>query len=298
MFIQFLILILMKTILAFLSLLLLYTSAQAATKLVISNNDQAGNNGWQNPANWLPAGVPQSGDLVIIPLGKTITIKGNVYPAAVSITVFIEGTLDFDPSGKLNLQSGSLVQLFSSLAKITSNGVSSEQVVIGGGIKYNGQNDGTITGPAFANVAAPNSTAAIPGVGFYVGVLPVQVTGFTARQKEGSVSLSWTTQLEEAIKSFEVQRSNNTVDWTTVSAVSPRSTCHCVTPYSAIDKAAPRGKNYYRLLIRDWNGSIQYSQIASLQMDGLAGDEVSYSINESGSALKLYLEGAKFTFPV
>lgn len=67
--------------------------------------------------------MPQSGDVVLVPVGKSITVKGSVYAAtAASLTIYIYGTLDFDPSGKLNLSSMGVVQLFTPTAKITTNG--------------------------------------------------------------------------------------------------------------------------------------------------------------------------------
>src|SRR5688572_6254628 len=89
----------MKTIWFSLLLICSWLSAAATFTTVIGN---AGT-GWNISSNWSPAGVPVAGDSVYIPSGQVITVKGTIYAVGALIHVVVRGTLDFEPSGKLDL---------------------------------------------------------------------------------------------------------------------------------------------------------------------------------------------------
>ena len=284
----------MKKIITLFASILLCQFTHAATKIAQSNTGT----GWGNAANWLPNGVPQNGDVVIIPSGLSITVKGSLYGTAANLTVYIHGNLDFDPSGKLNLGSSSFVQLTSLTSSITSNGTSSEQIIIGGGIKYNGSNDGTITGPAFTNFAAPNSTSSKAKKGFITGsVLPIQLTSFTVQEMEGQLRLNWVTVAEEGLKAFELERSANGRDWKTLTTVQPKNTCGCATSYQYVDLFPERGANYYRLRSLDWDGSMAYSSIVMTKYAALPAKAVVVNRNEASSTLSIALNSSGVHLP-
>jgi hypothetical protein len=167
-------------------LLLQAIHVQATIKIVVANLGQ----GWSNAANFLPSGVPQSGDTVRVPLAITISVKGNIYSVLPSLRIEVYGTLDFDPSGKLNLDYTSVVQLFAT-GRITTNGTSSEIITIGGAQKYNGQNDGTVLGPKYANGGTALSVPGVDDGGFLPGVLPVKLLSFTLGTRGNEIRLSW-----------------------------------------------------------------------------------------------------------
>ena len=266
----------------------------ATIHTAIANIDQGANKGWQNPNNWIPVGVPQNGDVAFIPAGMTISVKGNVYTTPIMLSIQISGTLDFDPSGTLNLSPGSIVQLYSNVSKITSNGTSSEQIIIAGDIKYNARNDGTITGPAFTSQASPTSSSSAPGAGFTNGVLPIKLSSFTASESKGSIKINWTTLSENNVKVFEIQRSIDARNWTTAGMVFPKSNCQCATNYEWVDKKPENGVNMYRLLTKDIDGSTTYSPTIVVK-NVATGKAVSLSVN--GSSLNLSLENAIFSLP-
>ena len=97
---------LVKNIVAILFSFLFYLPAHSTIKTVVGNTGT----GWGNNANWSSAGVPVDGDEIIIPLGQTISVKGSFYTGTQNLEINVDGTLDFDPSGKLNLGSLSIVQ--------------------------------------------------------------------------------------------------------------------------------------------------------------------------------------------
>jgi hypothetical protein len=243
-----------KFLLPFLSFTLL--SAHAEVKTVVANAQQ----GWGTASNWSPSGVPSNGDEVIIPLGREISVKGSFYAGANNLIIKVYGILDFDPSGKLDLGANSQVHLYTSSARITTNGSGSELIIINGVIKYNGNVDGNISGPRYA----VNSSAASP-TGFFAGVLPVKLSSFTARQKQHAVVLNWLTSEETNSKEFVVERSENGAEWKPISSLPARGTG---SAYMYVDESPLLQMNYYRLKAVDQDGSFEYSMIAKANLEG------------------------------
>lgn len=233
----------------------------AADKLVVSNNGS----GWSNANNYSPAGIPQDGDVVTIPSGLTIAVKGNIYgSSSPSIKLNILGTLDFDPSGKLSLASTSIIQIFA-LGKITTNGSSSEIISIGGIVKYNGQNDGTLVGPIFAAGGTETSTALKAGSGFLAGVLPIKFVSFESLVHASEVELNWKILGGFDVSTFVIQRKNET-NWEDIQTIILQQEQNT---YSYKDKAAKKGNNCYRLKMTGKNGEVVYSSILPVNLTQL-----------------------------
>ncbi len=233
--------------------------AQATNKLVIANLGA----GWSNANNFLPTGVPQSGDEVTVPLGFTITVKGSIYGSSnPSIKLKIFGTLDFDPSGKLNLAATSILQIYA-LGKITTNGTSSEIITIGGITKYNGQNDGTLLGPLFAAGGPEASTSLKPGSGFLAGVLPIRFISFEGRVHGSEVELAWETSASADVEKFIIQRKNSN-DWEDIQAI--KTTAELQQLYSFRDATVTKKANSYRIKMIGKNGDVVYSNVLSFNL--------------------------------
>ncbi len=235
-----------------------FFSAQAGTKTAIANSGA----GWNVDSNWSPFGKPQDGDSVIIPVGFIIKIKLDIYGnAAPNLFIKVFGTLDFDPSGKLDLGSGSSVSLLAG-GKIVSHGSSSELVKIGGVIKYNGNIDGTLNGPAFASA----STGTSP-LGFSQGVLAIHLYSFQAKLLGYSVRLDWTASSDNANDLFYVQRSIDGIHWDNIHVISVLANMNEVTSYQYTDHLALRGTSFYRILLSDADGSENYSRTIPIVTD-------------------------------
>jgi len=238
------------------STLFLFTVAlsHAATKTVIGNAGL----GWANASNWSPAGVPVSGDEVIIPSGQIISVKGQIYGTPANLAIQVVGTLDFDPSGKLELDNSSYVNVYSG-GQITSGGTSSELIVIGGVTKYNGQNDGTLTGPIHASSSTGQSVASQTGGGFNLGLLPINLTYFNYSVIDNTVKLSWKLIQDSDWDVYIVQRkvSGNWEDLHTRSASGITGT---EISHQYID-VSPSAETLYRLKLVDGSGAISYSRI-------------------------------------
>jgi hypothetical protein len=93
--------------------------------------------------------------------------------------------------------------------------------------------------------------------------LPVRFITFDVQlQKEGTVWIQWTTANEINNDHFEVQRSNDLVNWLNLQAVFPNAT----GAYSYMDYGAGNGINYYRIQQVDPDGTCSYTQIKMIDM--------------------------------
>lgn len=251
----------MRKFLLALFCILCISSVRAAIKTVVGNSGT----GWSNPSNWSPSGVPVSGDEVRIPVGQTISIKGTVYALPYpTLIIKVNGTLDFDPSGKLDVSGTSIVNVYSG-GQITSSGTSSELIILGTVTKYNGQNDGNLSGPLYASSATGQSTPGVPGTGFNSGTLPVKLHYFTYTILSNTVLLKWKVTQDSDNDLYTVQRSVNG-QWQDLQTIPASGLAGNDISYTFTDHQ-PASENLYRLKLVGRAGETTYSHIVRVKMD-------------------------------
>jgi len=266
------------------SICLLFSLLQisATIKTATGNAGQ----GWSNASNWNPAGVPQNGDTVIVPLGITISVKGQIYSSTYpTLLIKIFGTLDFDPSGKIDLSSTSAIGILTG-AYLTTNGTSSEIITIGGVTKFNGQTDGNLTGPKYASA----STGISPG-GFVPGVLSIKLLSFNYKIVDNKVKLMWTVIQESDLDEYEIQRSDNSEHWQPISTVHPTGLIGESMSYSFEDATAPNNVIFYRLDLKSIDASSTYSKLLVVNLQNTKSF-VTIFPNPAGSEVKLQWKDA------
>ncbi len=124
----------------------------------------------------------------------------------------------------------------------------------------------------------------------FQGVLPVIISSFTAKLANNRTQLKWSVGTENNVNRYEVERSQNGVDFAKVAEV----TASKANVYSTIDAAPEVGVNYYRLKTVDndgthsYYGSIQSVKVATLTSKGvkvypnpLKGNKVSVAMSSS-----------------
>jgi uncharacterized repeat protein (TIGR01451 family) len=116
--------------------------------------------------------------------------------------------------------------------------------------------------------------------------LPVTLTSFQAVLKDAVVNVTWTTGIEEDLKQFEVQRSANGIDFTTIGIVQPGQTNYLFT-----DKEPLTGYNYYRLRSVDKDGSSKNSTIVLVNVRNDAAVISSLYPNPGNGNITLKLQG-------
>ncbi len=108
--------------------------------------------------------------------------------------------------------------------------------------------------------------------------LPVNLIFFNAKASNQEISLSWSTAQEVNNKGFEVQRSDDSNSWETVSFINGHGTTNIIQSYSFEDNNPYNGVNYYRLKQVDYDGAFEYSKIV----------EVSSFQKESSVSIQVY----------
>jgi hypothetical protein len=101
--------------------------------------------------------------------------------------------------------------------------------------------------------------------------LPLRLLSFGARAQNGIVLLDWTTADEAQLLQFIVERSDMQQDWMRIAAQTPKGD----GTYGITDLQPLQGMNYYRLLIRNLDGSTDYSPVVRV----LASDSKQASIS-------------------
>ncbi|MBS1738623.1 MAG: T9SS type A sorting domain-containing protein [Bacteroidetes bacterium] len=95
-------------------------------------------------------------------------------------------------------------------------------------------------------------------------VLPVSTINFKAIEKNDKVEISWSTKSETNNRGFNVQRSIDDINFTTLSFVNSKSSLANGSSYTYIDNQPIIGNNYYRIVQVDENGKTVNSPVVNV----------------------------------
>lgn len=100
-------------------------------------------------------------------------------------------------------------------------------------------------------------------------VLPVQLLTFTGEKSGQTVLLSWKTAQEQHNDHFEIERSADGNNFTTIGTLTGAGNTNAITSYSFSDTDPLAGINYYRLKQVDIDGRFEYSRFISVSFNNL-----------------------------
>ena len=244
----------MKTKFYLLLLLTVPSAAFAGARTLITATKNNAN--WSSANTWNLSRVPQSGDSIVIPANTTITFDQS--SALNNVYLTIAGTLDFNPNNSLALDASSAVAILNGGLLTATHPTPNELLSIAGVNKYVGKNDISLAGPAMATSATSASPA-----GFTLNPysLPVTFVSFSAnRADNGAVQLTWNTTNEINNSHFEIERSIDGSDWTTLGTIAAGGNAIADT-YTFTDESALTAQTMYRILQVDRDGKSMYSKI-------------------------------------
>jgi hypothetical protein len=127
-------------------------------------------------------------------------------------------------------------------------------------------------------------------------VLPITIQSFTAKKvAESSSLLEWTTASEEDAESMDIERSFDAKTWTKLATQQAVGGLNLSTDYSYLDKDVVLQRSegataYYRLYLRDKDGSGKYSDVRSVAFDPITGINFVAYPNPANTNLQLKLQ--------
>ncbi len=96
--------------------------------------------------------------------------------------------------------------------------------------------------------------------------LPVTLVSFEGRTLEKNNQLSWVTASEQNTELFAIQRSTDGVNWQSIGRTAANGFAAAQQSYEFVDET-PLAKGFYRLEVLDYDGSLQYSNVLTLERD-------------------------------
>jgi hypothetical protein len=100
--------------------------------------------------------------------------------------------------------------------------------------------------------------------------VPLDLFSFTGEAKpHNDILLKWTTATEKNVSLFDVQRSINNINFTTIGTVRAIGNSQMKQNYQFEDKDATDGINYYRLQVSDLDNRISYSPTIAILLTGI-----------------------------
>ncbi len=108
-------------------------------------------------------------------------------------------------------------------------------------------------------------------LGMSQGALPVKLTSFTASNKNNTVTLKWQTQYEQNSSYYNIERSIDGVNFTSIARASAGGNSNLPLNYIYTDllpvSIQSKKTVFYRLQSVDIDGKFAYSQVVALQLD-------------------------------
>ncbi|MGB3074782.1 MAG: T9SS type A sorting domain-containing protein, partial [Chitinophagales bacterium] len=125
------------------------------------------------------------------------------------------------------------------------------------------------------------------------GLLPLKLVSFNAVYNSGNhaADISWQTSNEINTRLFDIQKSEDAIDFTTIGKIDARGNTSSTSTYSFTDTypfKVDQDYSYYRLKLIDNNGNYTYSKTVSIKANHLsplaiypnpAADQLSFSLN-------------------
>ncbi|HKR07081.1 MAG TPA: T9SS type A sorting domain-containing protein [Bacteroidia bacterium] len=134
--------------------------------------------------------------------------------------------------------------------------------------------------------------------GYPISALPVELISFNANYSAGFTALTWKTASEVNSDYYIVERSPDFLNFVPVAKIKAIGNSTETTDYFANDFSPSKGWNYYRLMQTDFNGTVHYSKIISVNTDNYINeniiinnpvqDNLNFTFNTSFSGVTLF----------
>lgn len=123
--------------------------------------------------------------------------------------------------------------------------------------------------------------------------LPVSLLFFKAGKINNTVQLQWQTASEQNSDYFNIERSNDGVQFSSLARVAAAGNSHALKNYSSTDNNPLEGINFYRLKEVDLDGKFKFSKIVRVEMQNNNDEVHIYPNPATNNALLLLDKPAK-----
>lgn len=120
-------------------------------------------------------------------------------------------------------------------------------------------------------------------------ILPIELVNFSAQGMSEGVELRWNTASEENSDRFEIERSTDGEQFSTIGMLPAAGTSHQQNAYSFLDRTPHHGLNHYRLRLVDIDGDTDHSGIRSVHVDLSGKGEVLLVPNPGTDHVQVFL---------
>jgi hypothetical protein len=120
--------------------------------------------------------------------------------------------------------------------------------------------------------------------------LPIKMGDFTGRFADGYTALSWYTFSEVNSSHFEIERSNDAVNFEKIGRMEAQHNSTNRSNYSYIDLLTKKGINYYRLKLADNDGRFEYSKVIALNTESKGISLLMIYPNPFGNKVQVNIE--------
>ncbi|MEO8404965.1 MAG: T9SS type A sorting domain-containing protein, partial [Chitinophagaceae bacterium] len=222
--------------------------------------------------------LPAAGDADGDGLADTYDTQGGVFTAGGLVPFNYDGTdepdyldTDTDNDGEMDIQEGH---------DINTNGVPDDIVTLtgtdtdGDGIddRFDLVNGPNPTTGGIGNPPIPGAQGPLQATGGNADrdwrnallILPLKLSSFTAKQNGSIIVVEWTTENEENVSHFELERRGDGKNFSTLGNVAATGTNNGPAHYSYVDQQPLPDRNYYRLKMVDNDGRVSYSNVLLL----------------------------------
>lgn len=108
------------------------------------------------------------------------------------------------------------------------------------------------------------------GLGYYLmAPVPVQLLNFTATAEGNKVKLTWNTASETNADKFVIQRSTDGIQFNEIGSVKATGNSSIMLTYNFDDRQPIHGISFYRILERDMDGKVMYSDVKKINFNAI-----------------------------
>ncbi len=154
-----------------------------------------------------------------------------------------------------------------------------------GGTAANNNSKADITGRTGNFNITPGANITNIDAGIMVDPVPITLLSFTAVLRNREVFIDWKTTAEYNNHYFDVERSNDGINFIKIGRVNGNGTTSLPHDYSLVDAHPETGINYYRLKQVDFDARYTYSHIVAVQLN--KPDIISVYYNDQSNTVEI-----------